>query len=468
MTKLLNTINYLNNYLGYVLIAVLILGGLYFSYKTKLVQLTNIKEMFRLIGDGFSSGKKNSGVSSFQAFCISTASRVGTGNLAGVALAVTAGGPGAIFWMWIIALIGAASSFVESTLAQIFKEKSGDAFIGGPAYYMEKALKSRKLGIIFSILITITYGLVFNSVQANTISSAFSNAFELNTTMIGIIIAILTVVVIFGGIKRIAKVSEILVPILAVGYIGVSIFVMIKNYALIPSMLKSIFEEAFSLRPVIGGTLGGVIMVGVKRGLFSNEAGMGSAPNAAATANVSHPVKQGLIQTLGVFLDTIVICSCTAFIILLSNSHQVTDGPALTGIQLTQEALSSEIGIIGTYFIAICVLLFGFSSIVGNYYYGESNIAFITDKKIVILFYRIFATAMVFIGSVASLDLVWGLADVFMSAMALLNMAVITVLGKYAFEALKDYRTQKSQGIEEPIFKKNCISFKGELDCWED
>lgn len=466
MDILLNLINFANDRLGYVLIAILLIGGIYFSYKTRLVQVTQIKEMFRLIGDGFSSSDKSKNkVSSFQAFCISTASRVGTGNLAGVAIAVTAGGPGAVFWMWIIALLGASSSFIECTLAQIFKEKSNGVYTGGPAYYMEKALKSRNLGIIFSILITITYGLVFNSVQANTISLAFSDAFELNTVMVGAVMAILTLAVVFGGIHRIAKVSEILVPILALGYITISIFVLAKNYSLIPSMIKSIFEEAFNLRPVVGGTLGGMMMIGIKRGLFSNEAGMGSAPNAAAVAEVSHPVKQGLIQTLGVFLDTLIICSCTAFIILLSGAH--TDASGVTGIQLTQNALTSHIGNLGTYFISFCVLLFGFTSIVGNYCYGESNIKFITKNKLVLISYRASAAIMVFIGSIASLKFVWGLADLFMTLMALINMAVILVLGKYAFEALADYKKQKKSGISEPVFRKDAISFDGELDCWD-
>ncbi|MDD6770364.1 alanine/glycine:cation symporter family protein [Inconstantimicrobium porci] len=465
MIFLSNLISSFNNIIGYILISVLIVAGLYFTFRTKFVQISQIKEMFRLLGDGFSSSdeKVKHKVSSFQAFCISTASRVGTGNLAGVAIAVSVGGPGAVFWMWLIALIGAASSFVECTLAQIFKVKDADSFRGGPAYYMQKALKSRNLGIIFSIIITITYGLVFNSVQSNTISIAFSEAFNVNKYVIAVLITLLTLAVIFGGVKRIAKVSEILVPILAVSYILIALFIIGKNYSMIPHMFNLIFTEAFNLKPAIGGTLGGVIMIGIKRGLFSNEAGMGSAPNAAATADVTHPAKQGLIQTLGVFIDTLIICSCTAFIILLSGVH--TD-KSLTGIQLTQNAINSQIGILGTYFVAICVLLFGFSSIVGNYYYGESNIEFITEKKIFLTIYRVLVIVMVFIGAVASLNLVWDMADLFMSIMALINLAAITLLGKYAFEALKDYKNQKAKGIKEPVFHKDAISFKEDLEGW--
>ncbi len=323
--------------------------------------------------------KEKGSVSSFQAFCISTASRVGTGNLAGIAIAISVGGPGAIFWMWLIALIGSASSFVESTLAQIYKQPDGNgAYIGGPAYYMEKALNMKWMGIIFSILITICFGLVFNSVQSNTISLALNEAFGVNRILVGAILTLLTLSIIFGGIHRIAKVSEIIVPIMASAYILVALFVVITNISELPAMFALIFENAFGVKQAVGGGIGGALLIGIKRGLFSNEAGMGSAPNAAATANVSHPVKQGLIQTLGVFTDTIVICSCTAFIILLSD---IDLSGGLTGIQLTQNALSSQIGSFGSIFIAICVLLFAFSSIVGNYYYGEANIEFLTKKK---------------------------------------------------------------------------------------
>lgn len=458
----------LNNFLWtYVLIALLILTGLYFTFKTKFVQFKYFKEMFRLLGDGFSKDKEKGSVSSFQAFCISTASRVGTGNLAGVAIAISIGGPGAIFWMWLLALIGAASSFVESTLAQIYKipDKKSGAFRGGPAYYIEKGLKKKWMGITFSILITITYGLIFNSVQSNTITLAFNEAFSIDRTILGIIITILTVLIIFGGIHRIAKITEIIVPVMAVAYICVALFVVILNIDKVPSLFALIFENAFGLKEAIGGGVGAALMNGIKRGLFSNEAGMGSAPNAAATATVSHPVKQGLIQTLGVFTDTILICSCTAFIILLSGIDLTTGA---SGIQLTQSALSSQVGSWGSYFIAICILLFAFSSIIGNYYYGESNIEFLSQKKVYLTIYRVLVAVMVLFGSVSSMDTVWTLADVFMGFMAIINIISILLLGKFAFLALEDYRSQKNSGIKEPVFKSSSIPGLEGADVWVD
>ncbi|MBX7404116.1 alanine/glycine:cation symporter family protein [Clostridium chauvoei] len=448
----------------YILIAMLIVIGLYFTFKTKFVQFTNIKEMFRLLGDSNSGGAKNS-VSSFQAFCISTASRVGTGNLAGIATALAIGGPGAIFWMWLIALIGSASSFVESTLAQIYKVKDGDSFRGGPAYYMEKGLKKKWMGVLFAILITITFGLVFNSVQANTITLALNESFGFNRTILGLILTILTVIIIFGGVNRVAKVSGVLVPIMAVAYIIVALFIVLRNFNEIPGILKLIFENAFGVGPLLGGGVGAALMQGIKRGLFSNEAGMGYAPNAAATASVSHPVKQGLIQTLGVFTDTIIICSCTAFIILLSGAP--LDG-SIKGIQLTQMALTSQLGSWGGIFISICILLFAFSSIVGNYYYGEANISFITDKKIYVQLYRLAVGLMVFFGSLVSMDIVWNLADVFMGLMAIINLIAILLLGKIAFKALKDYNKQKKAGIKDPVFKSSSIPELGdEVEEWK-
>ena len=466
MEILNNLVVSFNDFLwGYILIILLICAGLLFSFRTKFVQFRYIKEMFRLLGDGIGkSNKEKGGVSSFQAFCISTASRVGTGNIAGVAIAVAVGGPGAVFWMWLIALIGSASSFVESTLAQIYKTKDKDSFRGGPAYYMEKGLGKRWLGIIFSILITICFGFVFNAVQANTVSVAFNSAFGLSRGAIGIILAIVTALVIFGGIHRVAKVSEIIVPILAVLYILIAIIVLILNITEIPSVFKLIFESAFGIKQLTAGGLGAAVMQGIKRGLFSNEAGMGSAPNAAATADVTHPVKQGLIQTLGVFTDTLLICSCTAFIILLSGQYADS---SLTGIELTQKALVSQIGPFGAYFIAICILLFAFSSIVGNFYYGQTNIEFIHTNKVLLNIYRILVIGMVLFGSIAKVDLVWNLADLFMGLMAILNIITILFLGKYSFLALKDYTAQKKAGIKEPVFKASSIPGLENVEEWQ-
>ncbi len=461
-----NTISAINNILwSYVLIGVLIAAGLYFSFKTRFVQIRYFKQMFRLLGEGASKsvlGEKTKGVSSFQAFCISTASRVGTGNLAGVAIAISLGGPGAVFWMWVIAIIGGASSFVESTLAQIYKIKDKDGYRGGPAYYMEKGLNKRWMGVLFSILITISFGLVFNSVQANTISLAFEEAFGVNTFIIGIILAAITAVIIFGGVTRIAKAAEMIVPVMAVAYVCIALFVILKNITLIPSVFKLIVTNAFGINQAIGGGLGVAVMMGIKRGLFSNEAGMGSAPNAAATAEVTHPVKQGLIQTLGVYTDTLLICSATAFIILLSGVYTNKD---LTGIQLTQNALSSQVGSWGNTFIAICIFLFAYSSVIGNYYYGETNIEFLNSNKGWLLIYRIAVLIMVVVGSVAKIQIVWDMADLFMGLMALTNLTAISMLGKIAFDALKDYSGQKNQG-KDPVFNVNNIEGLKNVECW--
>jgi AGCS family alanine or glycine:cation symporter len=465
MEMILNLIDGLNTFLwSYILIAMLITLGLYFTVRTKFVQFRYFKEMFRLLGDGASKENKEEGkVSSFQAFCISTASRVGTGNIAGIAIAIVTGGPGAIFWMWLIALVGSASSFVESTLAQIYKVKDGKSFRGGPAYYIEQGLKKKWMGVTFAILITVSFGFVFNAVQANTVSQAFNTAFGVDKLTMGIILAVLTALVIFGGVDRIAKVSEVIVPIFAGLYILVALFVIATNITELPGIFKLIFESAFGLREITMGTMGGMMLTGIKRGLFSNEAGMGSAPNAAAAADVSHPVKQGLIQTLGVFTDTLVICSATAFIIILYPTYMQT---GLTGIELTQAALSSHIGPIGNIFIAVCIFLFAFSSIVGNYYYGQSNMEFINLSKTGLNIFRALVVAMVLLGSLTKVQVVWNLADVSMGLMAIINLVAIALLGKYAFMALDDYTAQKKSGIKDPVFEAK--KFKGleKVQCW--
>lgn len=465
MEILLKLIDSVNTFLwSYILVSALIVLGVYFTFKTKFVQFRYFKEMFRLLGDGASKDTKVEGkVSSFQAFCISTASRVGTGNIAGIAIAIIGGGPGAIFWMWLIAIVGSASSFVESTLAQIYKVKDGTSFRGGPAYYMEQGLNKKWMGVTFAILITICFGFVFNAVQANTVSAAFSNAFGIDKLTMGITLAVLSAAVIFGGVHRIAKFSEIIVPIFAGLYILVAIFIIVTNIGQLPGVFKLIFESAFGLREVTMGTMGGMMLIGIKRGLFSNEAGMGSAPNAAATADVSHPVSQGLIQVLGVFTDTIVICSCTAFIVLLYPTYAQS---GLTGIELTQAALSSHIGPIGNIFIAACIFLFAFTSIIGNYYYGESNMEFIKLNKKGINIFRTLVIGMVLFGSLTKVEIVWNLADVFMGLMAIINLVAIVLLGKYAFMALDDYTKQKKAGIKDPIFDASNIEGLENVECW--
>ncbi|MCY9764576.1 alanine:cation symporter family protein [Paenibacillus alvei] len=448
-----------------MLIFVLVVAGLYFSLRTSFVQLSAIKETFRLIlgrDKGKSSGEKQ-GVSSFQAFAMSTASRVGTGNLAGVAIAISLGGPGAVFWMWMIAIIGAASGFVESTLAQVYKVRDGKHFRGGPAYYMERALNARWLGIIFAILIIFSFGFVFNSVQANTASAAFQDIFNLDPIWMGIVLAILVIPTIFGGVQRVAQVTATVVPIMALAYMAIALFVMLVNFSEIPAVFASIIKNAFGFEEALAGGVGAAVMNGIKRGLFSNEAGMGSAPNAAATANVSHPVKQGLIQSFGVFVDTLLVCSSTAFIILFSGIP--TTGEQ-NGIRLTQHALATQVGDWAHIFIGLAVFLFAFTSLIGNYYYGQSNIEFITKKKGWMLAYRLGVVAMVLFGSVAKMTLVWNLADLFMGFMAFINLISIMLLGKVAFAALKDYMSQRKRG-EEPVFYADAVPGLKHAECWE-
>ncbi|EOA53928.1 AGCS family alanine or glycine:cation symporter [Bacteroides sp. HPS0048] len=449
----------------YILIAMLMGCAVWFTLKTRFVQFRMIREMIRLLGDSAGRGDKGEKhISSFQAFAISLASRVGTGNLAGVATAIAVGGPGAIFWMWVIALLGASSAFVESTLAQLYKVKGKNSFIGGPAYYMIKGLKQPWMGMLFAVLITITFGFAFNSVQSNTICAAIEHAFGFNHVPMGFIITALTLIIIFGGIQRIAKVSSVIVPVMALGYIGLALAIVILNITHLPAVIEMIVSHAFGWQQALGGGVGMALMQGIKRGLFSNEAGMGSAPNVAATAFVSHPVKQGLIQTLGVFTDTLIICTCTAFIILFSGAP--LDGSA-NGVQLTQQALTNEIGASGGIFVAVALFFFAFSSIIGNYYYGEANIRYITRRKWVVYTYRLLVGGMVLFGSLASLDFVWSMADITMGLMAICNLIAISFLGKYAFRLLNDYRSQKRSGIKNPVFTKDKMKdIEKDIECW--
>ena len=447
----------------YILIAVLIGCALYFTIRSHGVQFRMIGEMFRLLGDSTDKhdGKKH--ISSFQAFAVSVATRVGTGNLAGVATAIAVGGPGAVFWMWVIALLGSASAFVESTLAQLFKQRHKESFIGGPAYYILKGLKQPWLAALFAILISITFGLSYNSIQSNTICSALNVTFGFDPVVIGLVPAGISLLVIFGGIHRIAKVSSVIVPIMAIGYLILALFVICRHFDLIPQVFTLIFEDAFGIRQIAGGGIAATLMNGIKRGLFSNEAGEGSAPNVAATASTSHPVKQGLIQALGVFTDTLVVCSCTAFIILFSGVD-TQSGPG--GIALTQAALEAEVGRFGTVFVAAAILLFAYSSIIGNYYYGEANIRFLTKKKWVMSCYRLLSGGvMVIFGALASLDLVWSLGDLFMALLTACNLYAIVRLSKYAFRLLDDYRAQKKAG-KNPVFHRETLPGL-DLDCWE-
>lgn len=459
-------INFINDLLWtYILIALLLGCAVWFTLKTRFVQFRMIKEMIRLLGDSANKGNtEEKHISSFQAFAISIASRVGTGNLAGVATAIAVGGPGAVFWMWVIALFGASSAFVESTLAQLYKVKGKDSFIGGPAFYMRKGLKQRWMGTLFAVLITITFGFAFNSVQSNTLCAAFEGAFGFDHVIVGSIITVFTLIIIFGGVQRIAKVTSIIVPVMALGYIALALIIVLLNIQELPGVIEQIISHAFGWEQALGGGVGMALMQGIKRGLFSNEAGMGSAPNVAATAHVTHPVKQGLIQTLGVFTDTLIICTCTAFIILFSGAP--LDGSA-NGVQLTQYALRNEIGSVGGIFVAVALFFFAFSSILGNYYYGEANIRYLTRRKWILNSYRILVGGMVLFGALATLDLAWNFADITMGLMALCNLIAISLLGKYAFKLLEDYRAQKRAGIKDPVFTKDRLKeVEKDIECW--
>ena len=473
---IIDFINQLNDALwGYVIIAALVGCGLWFTVRMRGVQFRMVGEMLRLLTDSASrpqdvgadgSKSETKHISSFQAFAVSLASRVGTGNLAGVATAIAVGGPGAVFWMWVMALVGAATAFVESTLGQLFKRKHQDSFIGGPAYYIERGLHCRWMAVLFAVLITVSFGLANNSVQTNTICGAMEGAFGWNPTVVGAVLVVLTLAIVFGGIQRIAHVSSVLVPIMAVGYFLLAVVIIVMNIELVPHVFRVIIDSAFGLQQAVGGTVGAAIMNGVKRGLFSNEAGEGSAPNAAATAAVSHPVKQGLIQSLGVFTDTLLVCSCTAFIILISG---VYENPELNGIMLTQTALESEVGAWGPVFIALAIFLFAYSSMIGNYYYGEANVRFMTRSQKALTLYRLLSGGvMVMFGSLVSLDTVWSIIDLCMALLTACNLVAIILLGKYVFRLLDDYQRQKRQGIKSPIFHRSQLpELEPELECWE-
>lgn len=474
--SLLTLINNVNDALWtYLLIGLLLGTALWFSIRTRFVQFRMFGEMLRLLvnssqkhdAKSMAAVDKHHKISSFQAFAVSIASHVGTGNLAGVATAIALGGPGAIFWMWMVALLGSVNSFVECTLAQLFKSRGGKSFIGGPAYYIMKGLGKRWWAVTFAVLISLTFGLAFNSVQANTISASLLT-FGISPLLTGGVLTVLALVIIWGGIQRISHFSEVVVPFMAIAYVVLGAVVIAINYRHFPAMIKLIVEEAFAWHSAIGGGMGMAIMMGVRRGLFSNEAGEGSAPNAAATAAVSHPVKQGLIQTLGVFTDTLLICTVTAFIILSSGVFT----ESLSGIELTQVALSSTIGrSFGSIFIAIAIFFFAFTSIVANYYYGEANINFIlrrTGPSAWLYVYRVAVGAMVMIGSLSSLSLVWSLADLMMGLMTACNLAAILPLGKYALRLLKDYTAQRRRGLDPQYHASTIPEIAAHTECWPD
>ncbi|MGD8109793.1 alanine/glycine:cation symporter family protein [Vibrio sp. NTOU-M3] len=456
MTDLINLMNDL--LWGSILVYLLVGVGIYFTVRLGFIQFRHFGHMFSVLKNSRKADK--AGISSFQALCTSLAARVGTGNMAGVAVALTAGGPGAIFWMWLIAMLGMATSFAESTLAQLYKTKDDDGnYRGGPAYYMEKGLGMRWMGVLFSIFLIIAFGLVFNAVQANSIANAMHAAFGWEDIYVGVAVVLLSSIVIFGGIKRIARVAELVVPVMALAYLALALFVMFMNIEKVPAVVSLIFKSAFGLQEAAAGGLGYAIaqamINGIKRGLFSNEAGMGSAPNAAASATPypPHPASQGYVQMLGVFMDTIVICSATVAIILMSGEY-VPHGE-VTGIQLTQNALSSQVGEWGSIFVAVAIFFFAFTSIIANYSYAETNLIFLEhNHKAGLSIFRVIVLGMVMFGALASLPVVWSLADVSMGLMAIVNLVAILLLSGIVIKLAKDYNRQLKEG-KVPTFDSN-------------
>lgn len=466
-------LNEINNFLWtYIIIIALIGSGVVYTVRSKFVQVRMLGEMIKLIFGGAGAKTEGKEISGFQAFCVSTASRVGVGNIAGVAIAVVTGGPGAVFWMLLIAFIGSATGFVESTLAQIYKLPRGEgSFHGGPAYYIKNALNQPNVAKLFAVLISVTFGWIYVSVQANTIVQSVEAAFKITPSITAAVIAILAAIVIFGGATRIAKFTEFLVPIMAGLYLISALIIVVMNFEKVPALIGLIIHDAFNPQAAVIGGFTAVFMTGVRRGLFSNEAGEGSIPNAAATASGKHPVRQGLIQAFGVYVDTWFVCLATAFSILLTEKYTI--GGELTGVALVQNSFA---GVYGSYAPAILsgiVFLFAFSSIVGNYYYSEINIAFFegdetgdtpTKSKLAkhaLNIFRVGVIAMVLFGGFTDLNSVWNLADLFMGLLCLTNLYAIARLGKYSFIALEDYISQKKRGVAEPVFDKKIIPQQG-------
>ncbi len=458
----------LNNALySYILIIVLVLGGIYFTFRTKFVQFRLFKEQIKAVTEKPKDGK---GVSSFQALMVSTASRVGTGNIVGVSTALCLGGFGSVFWMWVIAIIGSASAFIESTLAQIYKKKTPEGCCGGPAYYIQGAFKNKALAVIFSVCLILTYGVGFNMLASYNLQSTFSSYgfydAEKTPWIIGLILAALVCYCLIGGGSRVVKVTSFLVPVMGVAYILVAVFIVVINFKSLPGVFSAIFSEAFDLEAIFGGFSGSCVMFGIKRGLFSNEAGVGSAPNASASAEVAHPAKQGLVQVLSVFIDTILVCSATAFMCMCSG---VEPSEELSGAPYVQEALSSTLGSFGPVFITIAMILFAFTTLLGNLYYVDKCIIFIRGKipsKPFMVIYYVIASVIIFVGAGLSAGLLWDIADITMGCMTIINMPVILILGKYAFRALKDYDKQRKEG-KTPVFKAKNIDLPHEVDYWQ-
>ena len=472
----LDIIDMLNEYLWtYVVIVMLIGCAIYFTIRTKGVQFLFLKDMFKVIANRpiyinkvekenlSTEDERLKKIGSFQAFAVSLSSRVGTGNLAGVASAIFVGGPGAVFWMWVMALFGAATAFVESTLAQLYKRRGEDSFYGGPAYYMQYGLHRKWMGVLFAVLITITFGIANQVVQSNTLCDAVADTMGVGRDKVGLVLTIATTMIIFGGVTRISRFSSIIVPIMAVGYILLAAFILITNITAIPAMISLIVKSAFGFEQAAGGMVGVAMMQGIKRGLFSNEAGEGSAPNAAAIASTSHPIKQGLLQALGVFADTLVICTCTAFVILLSGIYD----SGRDGIILTKYALITHVGSLGGLFVTLAIFFFAYSTIIANYFYGETNIRFITQSGKTIFAFRAITGATVMIGATVTLQTAWCLVDLAMGLMTLVNLVAIIRLSPKVFLLLDNYIEQR-RNHQDPQFKRSMMpEIEKDVECWE-
>lgn len=458
MTGFIHDFN--NIFYSYCLIIVLLGCGIYFTVRTRAVQLRMLGESFRILSHKKESSGGRKQISNFQSFVLSVAGRVGAGNIAGVALAITIGGPGAVFWMWVIALLGAATGFVESTLAQVYRRKNGDELVGGTAYYIEDGLHCRPLAIASAIMIAVTFSFGFNSIQSNTLGLAFESMFGWDHLVVGIIVTILVGIIIMGGIHSIARVNSAIVPFMSIGYLILAVIVIVMNIDSLPDVFGAIFRSAFGVDQVAGGLVGGTIAQGVRRGLFSNEAGLGSIPQAAAAAKAHHPVQQGLAQAMGVMVDTLLICSCTAFIILFS---KVDISGSVTGINLAQNALESQLGPIGSIFITVALFFFVFSSLITLYYYGEANVRFLTRNKWALLAFRLATLAVIMLGFCASLDLVWEFTDTLMGICAIINLIAITALFPKVSELLKDYEQQKKDGKTTPVYDFDAESDKKKI-----
>lgn len=472
----LDIIDMLNEYLWtYVVIVMLIGCAIYFTIRTKGVQFRLLKDMFKVIANRpiyinkvekenlSTEDERLKKIGSFQAFAVSLSSRVGTGNLAGVASAIFVGGPGAVFWMWVMALFGAATAFVESTLAQLYKRRGEDSFYGGPAYYMQYGLHRKWMGVLFAVLITITFGIANQVVQSNTLCDAIADTMGVGRDKVGLVLTIATTMIIFGGVTRISRFSSIIVPIMAVGYILLAAFILITNITAIPAMISLIVKSAFGFEQAAGGMVGVAMMQGIKRGLFSNEAGEGSAPNAAAIASTSHPIKQGLLQALGVFADTLVICTCTAFVILLSGIYD----SGRDGIILTKYALITHVGSLGGLFVTLAIFFFAYSTIIANYFYGETNIRFITQSGKTIFAFRAITGATVMIGATVTLQTAWCLVDLAMGFMTLVNLVAIIRLSPKVFLLLDNYIEQR-RNHQDPQFKRSMMpEIEKDVECWE-